>query len=74
MKMPTIVGSSINYQQKKIHVQLSIKHFIIHYENMPIQIYWKFYNQKEKKKSDKNSDIFHISAQKLDCGYSVRRF
>ena len=24
-----------------------------HYENMPIQIYWKFYHQKMKKKSDK---------------------
>ena len=20
--------------------------FLVHYENMPIQIYWKFYNQK----------------------------
>ena len=38
----------------------------IHYENMPIQIYWKFYHQKEKF-SDKNSDIFHISAQNIDC-------
>ena len=34
-----------------------------HYENKPIQMYWKF--------SDKNSDIFHISAQTLDCGYSL---
>ena len=25
----------------------------------------------EKKKSDKNSDIFYISAQNIDCGYSV---
>ena len=24
-----------------------------------------------KKKSDKNSDIFHISAKKIDCGYSL---
>ena len=28
-----------------------------HYENMPIEIYWKFYHQKMKKNSDKNSDI-----------------
>ena len=42
-----------------------------HYENMPIQIYWKFYNQKRKKKSDKNSDIFHISAQNIDFGYPL---
>ena len=35
---------------------------------MPIQIYWKFYNQKGKF-SDKKNDIFHISAQNIDCGY-----
>ena len=40
-------------------------------ENMPIQIYWKFYNQKKGEFSDKNSDIFQISAQNIDCGYSL---
>ena len=25
----------------------------------------------KKKKSNKNSDIFHISAQNIDCGYSL---
>ena len=54
-----------------------MKTLYFHYENMPIQIYWKFYNHKKKKKkkkknSDKNSDIFHISAQNIrDCGYSL---
>ena len=39
---------------------------------MPIQIYWKFYHKKKTRKfSDKNSDIFHISAQNIDCGYSL---
>ena len=38
-----------------------------HYENMPIQIYRKFHLQKLKILS---SDIFHISAQNIDCGYS----
>ena len=42
-----------------------------HYEKTPIQIYWKFYNPKKWKFSDKNSDIFHISAQNTDCGYSL---
>ena len=42
-----------------------------HYENMPIQIYWKFHHQKTQDFSDKNSDIFHISAQNIDCGYSL---
>ena len=43
----------------------------MHYENMPIQIYWTFYNQKRKNFQMKNSDIFHISAQNIDCGYSL---
>ena len=42
-----------------------------HYENMPIQIYRRFHLQKLKKFSDKNSDIFCISAQNIDCGYSL---
>ena len=42
-----------------------------HYENMPIQIYWKFYHQKNENFQMKNSDIFHISAQNIDCGYSL---
>ena len=44
---------------------------VIHYENTPIQIYWKFHHQKNWKFSDKNSDIFHIPAQNIDCGYSL---
>ena len=28
-------------------------------------------NEKKKKKSYKNSDIFHISAHNIDCGYSL---
>ena len=43
-----------------------------HYENMPIQIYWNFHHQKKKKKFQiKNSDIFHISSQNIDCVYSL---
>ena len=46
---------------------------------MPIKIYWKYYNQKKKKKKKnenfqiKNSDIFQISAQNIDCVYSLER-
>ena len=36
---------------------------------MPIQIYWKFYHQKNENFQIKNSDIFHISAQNIDCRY-----
>ena len=42
-----------------------------HYENKPIQIYRKFYHQKMKIFRQKKSDIFHISAQNIDCGYSL---
>ena len=42
-----------------------------HYKNKPIQIYWKLYHQKNVNFQIKNSDIFHISAQNIDCGYSL---
>ena len=38
---------------------------------MPIQIYWKFYHQKNENFQMKNSDIFHISGLNIDCGYSL---
>ena len=38
---------------------------------MPIQIYWKFYHQNLKNSDKKKSDIFRISAQNIDCGYSL---
>ena len=39
-----------------------------HYENTPIQIYRIFYHQKNENFQIKNSDIFLISAQNIDCG------
>ena len=42
-----------------------------HYENTPIQIYWKNSPPKTENLQIKNSDIFHISAQNIDCGYSL---
>ena len=42
-----------------------------HYENTPIQIYWKFHFQKTENFQIKISDIFHISAQNIDCGRSL---
>ena len=38
---------------------------------MPIQVYWKFYHQKNENFSIKNSDISHNSTQNIDCGYSL---
>ena len=45
-------------------------HSSVHDENTPIQIYWKFHHQ-NLKVSDKKSDILDISAQNIDCGYSL---
>ena len=42
-----------------------------HYENKPIQIYWKFYHQKMAIIQIKKYDIYHISAQDIDCGCSL---
>ena len=43
----------------------------LRYENMSIQIYWKFYHPKNENLLIKNSDILNISAQNIDCGYSL---
>ena len=48
-------------------------HFLweLHYENMPIQIYWNFHLQKQKIFRQKNLIFFYIFAQNIDCGYSL---
>ena len=46
-------------------------HLSIHYENKPTQIYTENFTTKKWKFSDKNCDIFHVSAQNRDCGYSL---
>ena len=42
-----------------------------HYENTPIQIYRKFYHQKNENFQLKIPIFFHISAQNIDYGYSL---
>ena len=46
---------------------------MLYYENTPIQIYRKFYHQKNENFQIKNSDIFLISTQNIDCGHSLER-
>ena len=55
----------------KVGAKQIIRFALQHYENTPIQIHRKFHLKKNWKNSDKNSDIFHISAQNIDCGYSL---
>ena len=50
---------------------LLLKLDTLHYENTPIQIYRKFLPPKSESFQIKNSDIFHISTQNIDCGYSL---
>ena len=38
---------------------------------MPIKIYLKYSHQNNENFQIKISDIFHISAKKIDCGYSL---
>ena len=38
---------------------------------MPIQVYRKFHLQKLKSFKQKTLIFFHISAQNIDCGYSL---
>ena len=54
-----------------VSLAISQRWLLSHNENTPIQLYWKFYHQKNENFQIKNSDIFHISAQNIDCGYSL---
>ena len=54
-----------------LEVLSQVKQMAIHYQNMPIQIYWKVNHRKIENFQTKNSNIFHISAQNIDCGYSL---
>ena len=45
--------------------------YFFHYENIPIQVYRNFTTKTMKNFQIKNSEIFHISAQNIDCGYSL---
>ena len=38
---------------------------------MPIQVYWKFYHQKNGNFQIKNWYFSYFSAQNIDCGYSL---
>ena len=55
------------------YIQIYRRHALsLHYENTPILIYIENFTSKNQKRSDKkNSDVFHISAQNIDCGYSL---
>ena len=56
-------------------MQIDINQRNSHYENTPIQIYYKFYHKKNNENFQiKNSDIFHISARNIDCGHSLEDF
>ena len=58
-------------KRERVGAWLYHQNYFRHYENTPIQIYRKFHLQKPEIFQVKNSYIFHISAQNIDCGYSL---
>ena len=62
---------SVIYVKSGGGLATTLKQFYSHYENTPIQVYWKFYHQEKETFQIKNSDIFHNPAQNIDCGYSL---
>ena len=42
-----------------------------HYENMPIQTYWRFYHQTMKSSDEKILIFFIFLLKNIDCGYSL---
>ena len=72
---PFIIFDSDNPLISHIHIIFNVKikkKLLIHSENMAIQIYLKFYHQKKNEMFQiKTSDIFHISTQNTDYGYSL---
>ena len=63
----------LNRHSSRIHACLLAVSFLcsFHYENKPIQIYTENFTIKNWNILDKKSNIFHISAQNIDCGYSL---
>ena len=47
-----------------VYTPLSVKFPEIHYKNMPILIYSKFYKQKNENVQIKNSDVLHKNSSK----------
>ena len=57
---------------KNVHMLFIIKALTTFITKTRLFQYTKnFYHQKIKKLDKKKSDIFHISAQNIDCGYSI---
>ena len=60
----------IKQQQEKTNYILTLAKIIIT-KTCLFKIYWNFYHKKNENFQRKNSDIFHFSAQNIDCGYSL---
>ena len=65
-----IPNSAANVMSRASFYMCSFHICIFIYENTPIQMHRKFHHQKLKTFRLK-TDIFHISDQNIDCGYSL---
>ena len=59
------------FTEKKNRVAQIPVNLILHYENKPIQVYWKFYNQKIENFQIKILIFFLFLLKNTDCGYSL---
>ena len=48
-----------------------LSQYVSYHENTPIQIYWNVLYQKTESFQIKKNNTFHISAQNIDCVYSL---
>ena len=65
-------GWKFFHAEKQVsHHTAQMRKLIWHYAKTPIQIYIENFTIKTKNFQMKYSDIFHVSAQNIDCGYSL---
>ena len=74
---PSLVVKFSIYLNRRVFVMFFFYLFCFHYENMLFIMktclfnYTENFTIKNELFQIKNSDIFHISAQNIDCGYSL---
>ena len=56
-----------------VHMKIPYLQMLL-YENKPIQVYWKFYNQKIENFQIKILIFFLFLLINIDCGYSLEPF
>ena len=66
-----VVETSLYSVVKCLYVVLFLLYAVVSITKTCLFKYTEIFTNKKWKCSDKNSDMFHISAQNIDCGYSL---